>query len=77
MCEGPPGKEPLIERKTKWIIGGTAGFLFLVVLLQNTQVVGFRFLFWEFTMSRIIFLPLLLMIGFGAGLIVGRKFRGW
>ncbi len=46
--------------------------LFLVVLLQNTQVVSVRLLLWQISMSRIILLSLILAIGFIAGFIAGR-----
>ncbi len=45
----------------------------LIVLLQNTQVVDFQLLFWKISMSRIIFLVLFLLAGFGLGFIVGKK----
>lgn len=51
------------------------GILLLVVLLQNTQVVSVRFLFWKLSMSRIILLPLVMLIGFTIGFFVGRKSR--
>ncbi|MDD5070842.1 MAG: lipopolysaccharide assembly protein LapA domain-containing protein [Candidatus Omnitrophica bacterium] len=47
--------------------------LLLIVFLQNTQVVSIRFLFWKLSMSRIIFLPLLIILGFIAGFFTGRK----
>ncbi len=43
--------------------------LFLIVLLQNTQVVTLRFLFWEMSMSRIILLAVVLLIGIVIGYI--------
>jgi len=49
------------------------GVLFLVVLLQNTQVVNIRFLFWKLSMSRIILLPIVMLIGFVIGFFVGKK----
>lgn len=49
--------------------------LFLIVLLQNTHVVRMRFLFWQVGMSQIILLPLILLIGFVAGYILGK--RSW
>ena len=51
------------------------GVLLLVVLLQNTQVVSIRFLFWKLSMSRIILLPLIMLIGFIIGFFVGRQSR--
>jgi len=49
------------------------GVLILVVLLQNTQVVSVRFLFWKLSMSRIILLPLFMLVGFIIGFFVGKK----
>jgi len=49
------------------------GVLLLVVLLQNTQVVSIRFLFWKLSMSRIIFLPLIMLIGLIIGFFVGKR----
>jgi len=51
------------------------GALLLIILLQNTQVVSVRFLFWKLSMSRIILLPLILLFGFVGGFFVGRKPR--
>lgn len=49
------------------------GVLLLVFLLQNTQVVSIRFLFWKLSMSRVILLPLIMLIGFIIGFFVGKK----
>ena len=49
------------------------GALFFILLLQNTQVVSVRFLFWKVSMSRVILLPLVLLIGYIIGFFVGRK----
>lgn len=53
------------------------GALFLIVLLQNTRVVSLQLLFWEVSMSRIVLLPLVMVIGFIAGFFVGRKSWDW
>jgi len=50
-----------------------AGGLFLILLLQNTHVVMLHFLFWEFGMSQIILIPLILAGGFGVGFLVGKN----
>jgi putative membrane protein len=42
----------------------------LVILIQNTQVVTLRVLFWHITMSRILLIPLLLVIGFVVGYLM-------
>ena len=49
------------------------GILLLVVLLQNTQVVTLRFLFWKISMSRIILLPFVMLAGFIIGFMVGKS----
>ena len=61
--------------KPKTIAMLVLGGLLLIILLQNTQVVSVRFLFWKLSMSRIILLPLILLIGFIIGFFVGRKSR--
>jgi len=47
--------------------------LFLVILLQNTEVVTFQLLFWEITMSRVLLILVIVIIGFLLGYIVGRR----
>jgi len=47
--------------------------LFLIILLQNTQVVTLQILFWKVSMSRIIFIPLVMLMGFLIGIFVGGK----
>ena len=46
--------------------------LFIIILVQNVQVVSLRFLFWDISMSRIIFIPLILIIGFILGFIAAK-----
>jgi uncharacterized integral membrane protein len=41
--------------------------LFLVFLVQNTQVVTLRLYFWKISMSQIILIPLVLILGFALG----------
>lgn len=59
--------------RPKMIVALVLGTLFLIILLQNTQVASLRLLFWEISMSRIILFPLVLLIGFVIGFFVGRK----
>jgi uncharacterized integral membrane protein len=61
--------------KPKMIAILVSGCLFLIVLLQNTQVVSLRFFFWQISMSRIILFPLVMFIGFIIGIFVGRTSR--
>ncbi|MEA2103036.1 MAG: lipopolysaccharide assembly protein LapA domain-containing protein [Candidatus Cloacimonadota bacterium] len=46
--------------------------IFVVVLLQNTQVVELRLLFWKLSMSRIILFPVTLIIGLIIGFIMAK-----
>ena len=46
--------------------------LFLIILIQNTQVVTFRLLFWKIAISQIILVPLTMVIGFLLGYIVAK-----
>ncbi len=63
--------------KPKIIFGIIIAVLFLIVLLQNTDVVSFRFLFWQFSMSRIILFSLVLLMGMILGFFLGRKSLDW
>jgi uncharacterized integral membrane protein len=49
---------------------------FLILLVQNAQVVTLRLLFWEIDMSQIILLPLAMFIGFIFGFIVAKITSG-
>ncbi|MDD3296513.1 MAG: LapA family protein [Candidatus Omnitrophica bacterium] len=59
--------------KPKTIIMLILGGLLIIVLLQNTQTVSLRFLFWKFDISSVILLPLTMLIGFIIGIIIGRR----
>lgn len=63
--------------KPKQITLIIVGVLFFILLLQNTHVVMLHFLFWEFGMSQIILIPLILSLGFGIGFFVGKKSQDW
>ncbi|HUU40373.1 MAG TPA: LapA family protein [Desulfatiglandales bacterium] len=56
--------------KPKHIVVLVLIFLFLIILLQNTQVVTLRLFFWKIGMSQIILIPLVMAIGFFIGFIV-------
>jgi uncharacterized integral membrane protein len=49
--------------KPKIIAILTAAVLFAIFLLQNTQVVTLKLYFWKISMSQIILIPLVLVIG--------------
>jgi len=46
--------------------------LFLIILIQNTQVVTLRLFFWKAGMSQIILIPLTMAIGLVIGFIVAK-----
>jgi len=46
--------------------------LFVIILIQNTQVVTLRLFFWKIGMSQIILIPLTMIIGFVVGFIVAK-----
>ena len=47
--------------------------LFLVIMIQNTEVVDFQLFFWKMSMSRIIMISFVLLIGFVLGYLVARS----
>ncbi len=49
--------------------------LALVVVAQNTEPTDVTFLFWTFTLSRILLLAILLGVGILIGLLLGRPWR--
>lgn len=61
--------------RKQWKMGASlaAAVLLIVFIAQNTGVVSYRFLMWDITMSRIFFLPLILLAGFGLGFWTARK----
>lgn len=44
--------------------------LFVVITVQNTEVVSFTLLFWQITMSRIVWLLITFVVGVAAGYIL-------
>lgn len=49
-------------------------FIVLIVtifIVQNTDVVSYRFLLWELTLSRVIVIPLFFLAGVVFGFIMG------
>ena len=47
--------------------------LFLIFLMQNTQMVTLRLYFWKIAISQIILIPLVMLIGF----VIGYVIKGW
>ena len=60
------------KRRIRWRWVGVSALvlLFVVIVLQNTQVVDIRILFWSLSMSRIILLLFSLIVGFALGYYV-------
>lgn len=56
--------------KTKGIIIGVLVVLALIILIQNSQIVTLRFLFWQISMSQIIWIIFTLIIGFALGYLL-------
>ena len=53
--------------KPKTIFISAIILLFVIIIIQNTELAGFQILFWKVEMSRAILLPII----FVAGLIIG------
>lgn len=53
--------------KLKTILLIVMTVLVCVIILQNTQVVVFSFFFWEFAISRILLIPIFILIGIVIG----------
>ena len=45
----------------------------LIVFVQNVDVVTYNILFWEISMTRVIFFPFVLLMGFVLGYFFGKK----
>jgi uncharacterized integral membrane protein len=57
-------------KKPKFIIIAILAILFIIILVQNMQVVTLRLFFWEIGASQIILIPLTMLIGFVIGFVV-------
>ncbi|MBN2514869.1 MAG: DUF1049 domain-containing protein [Deltaproteobacteria bacterium] len=58
--------------KPKFIIITIAVATLAVLLVQNAEVVSLKLFFWEISMSRIIFFPILILAGFIIGFAVAK-----
>ena len=61
-----------MKTKTKWILVAVLAVIIFVVLIQNTEVVSIQFLFWTLTMSRILMILFLVLLGLVTGYVLGR-----
>jgi len=58
--------------KPKTIIILILIILSLIIAIQNIEVVDLQLLFWKISMSRIIFMVFLLLVGFILGYLVAK-----
>jgi uncharacterized integral membrane protein len=58
--------------KAKLIVALVLLALALIVLLQNTEVVTFRLLFWSAKISQVLLVLLMMFIGFVLGFVVAK-----
>jgi len=69
-----------MENKSSRGIGGKAIIaiaflvLFIIFVLQNTEIVEITFLFWRFNISRVLVLLVSLAVGGLVGVVVGWGF---
>ena len=61
---------------SKWTLSIFLGLLALLIIAQNAGVMQFRFFFWQFSASRIIFLALVFALGLILGFLWGKRPRG-
>ena len=65
--------------KTKIILVSILTVLLAILLVQNTGVVTYRLYFWTVSISQVILVPLMVLIGFLLGYIIGsvrKKHKG-
>jgi uncharacterized integral membrane protein len=60
------------EMNVKLIVVSVVAVLTGIVIMQNTEVVAFRLLFWQFNMSRILLLLVTLLLGFALGFVIAK-----
>ncbi len=61
--------------KVKWILALIFLGLLVILLFQNQQVVSYRVFFWEISISQVLLVPVVLLVGFLFGLAVKLKKR--
>jgi uncharacterized integral membrane protein len=62
--------------KPKLVLFIALATLITVVIVQNTQVITLRFLFWDLSMSRILLLTFAVLTGFAMGVFVAKLPKG-
>ncbi len=61
--------------KTKILVVAVLLALIIILLVQNTQEVIFRFYFWKVSMSQVILVPLAVLVGFLFGYFLAKTGR--
>lgn len=61
--------------KTKTILVLALLALLALLFIQNTAVVRYQILFWSVSLSQVVLAPLLALLGFLAGFMVGAMGR--
>jgi uncharacterized integral membrane protein len=69
---GRPDGDGVGVFRPRIIVALVLALLLLILVVQNTEVVSVRLLFWEFEMSRVILILLTSMTGFICGYVVAR-----
>jgi len=64
-----------MKMRVRTVVILVLALLSLVVIVQNTEVVSVRILFWDLVMSRIILLALSIAVGVIIGFLLGRPWR--
>lgn len=59
--------------KVQWIIIGILAILFIIIIIQNSEVVTYKIFFWEISISRIILIPIFMIIGFIIGIFIPKR----
>ncbi len=62
-----------MKTKTNWILLAVLIVIILIAAIQNHGVVDFQFLVWKMSLSKVILIPLVLVIGFTIGFFAGRR----
>ena len=63
-------------RRLKLVVALAAVLLVVIVILQNTQSVTTRFLFFTITMPNAVLIGLALLVGMAAGILVALGLSG-
>ena len=62
--------------KPKLVAFLALAILIVVVIVQNSDTVTLRFLFWHLNMSRILLLTFAVLVGFAMGVLVAKLPKG-